>query len=59
MANYFLMNNFRLTSGPIVCEFEKKWPELLGLKYFLFVNSDSPANFMIMAGMREIYTKAK
>ena len=38
----------RLTNGPKVEEFEKKWSEWLGVKHSVFVNSGSSANYMTM-----------
>ena len=38
----------RLTNGPKVEEFEKKWSEWLGVKHSVFVNSGSSANYATM-----------
>lgn len=51
----FLEHTNRFTNGPKVREFEKVWSEWLGVKHSVFVHSGSAANFMTMAGIREIY----
>lgn len=51
----FLKKTDRFTQGPKVCEFEQAWSEWLGVKYSLFVNSGSSANFITMAVLRELY----
>ena len=51
----FLQTTGRFTNGPKVREFEEAWSEWLGVKYSLFVNSGSSANFMSLAGIRERY----
>ena len=38
----------RLTNGPKVEEFEKKWSDWLGVKHSVFVNSGTSANYMTM-----------
>jgi len=38
----------RLTNGPKIEEFEKKWSEWLGVKHSVFVNSGSSANYATM-----------
>ena len=38
-----------LTQSRYVKEFEKKWSKWLGVKYTVFVNSGSSANFLTMA----------
>ena len=37
-----------LTQSKKVLEFEKKWSKWLGIKYSVFVNSGSSANFISM-----------
>tara|TARA_Y100001958_G_C21176599_1_gene507277 strand:- start:84 stop:1271 length:1188 start_codon:yes stop_codon:yes gene_type:complete len=48
----FLKKNPRLTAGKEVKEFEKKWSKWLGVKYSVFVNSGSSANYLTMAALR-------
>ncbi len=42
----------KLTSGPKVLEFEKKWSEWLGVKYSIFVNSGSSSNLLAIAWLK-------
>lgn len=51
----FLQNSDRFTNGPKVREFEEAWSKWLGVKYSVFVNSGSSANYMTLAGIREQY----
>lgn len=51
----FLKKTDRFTNGTKVREFEKQWSQWLGVKYSVFVNSGSSANFMTMAGIAELY----
>lgn len=51
----FLQNNDIFTQNKNVVEFEKKWSEWLGVKYGLFVNSGSSANYITMAILKEFY----
>lgn len=39
----------KLTSGPLVREFEKAWSDWLGVRYSVFVNSGSMANLLTLA----------
>lgn len=55
----FLKHTDRFTNGPKVREFEEAWSGWLGVKHSLFVHSGSSANFMTMAGIREIYGKGE
>jgi CDP-4-dehydro-6-deoxyglucose reductase, E1 len=43
----------RLTNGPRVAEFEKRWSEWLGVKYSVFVNSGSSANLLSMVVLKQ------
>jgi CDP-4-dehydro-6-deoxyglucose reductase, E1 len=43
----------RLTNGPKVLDFEKKWSDWLGVKYSVFVNSGSSANLLSMTLLRQ------
>jgi CDP-6-deoxy-D-xylo-4-hexulose-3-dehydrase len=51
----FLQTSDRFTNGPKVREFEKAWSDWLGVKYSVFVNSGSSANFITMGTVRELY----
>lgn len=51
----FLQNTDRFTNGPQVRRFEKAWSEWLGVKYSVFVNSGSSANYITMAALSEIF----
>lgn len=51
----FIKNSDRFTNGSKVKEFEKAWSEWLGVKYTVFVNSGSSANFISMAVLRDLY----
>ena len=51
----FLKTNNILTQNKKVIEFEKKWSKWLGVKYSVFVNSGSSANFITLAIIKEIY----
>lgn len=51
----FLQTSDRFTNGPKVQDFEAEWSKWLGVKYSLFVNSGSSANYMTLAGIRELY----
>lgn len=51
----FLQTSDRFTNGPKVREFEQAWSKWLGVKYSLFVNSGSSANFMTLAGIKECF----
>ena len=46
LASNFLKKNNILTQSKNVKLFEKKWSEWLGVKYSIFVNSGSSANFL-------------
>lgn len=51
----FLRTSNRFTNGPKVQEFEQAWSDWLGVKYTVFVNSGSSANFITMAVLRDLY----
>lgn len=51
----FLQKNNIFTQSKNVVEFEKQWSEWLGVKYSVFVNSGSSANFITMAILKELY----
>jgi len=46
-----------LTQSKNVMEFEKKWSKWLGIKYSVFVNSGSSANFITMSIIKILYGK--
>ncbi len=50
----FLKNTDRFTNGPQVRRFEESWSKWLGVKYSIFVNSGSSANYITMAALSEI-----
>ncbi len=51
----FLKKKPILTQSRKVEEFEKNWSKWLGVKYSIFVNSGSSANFLTMKCIRELY----
>jgi CDP-6-deoxy-D-xylo-4-hexulose-3-dehydrase len=51
----FLLTNNKLTNGPKVREFEKKWSEWLGVKHSLYVSSGSTANTLLISAVKEYY----
>ena len=51
----FLKSTCYFTNGPMVRAFEDAWSDWEGVKYSLFVNSGSSANFMTMAGIAHLY----
>ncbi len=51
--------NLILTQSKKVLEFEKKWSRWLGVKYSVFVNSGSSANFISMLILKSLSTKKK
>ena len=53
----FKESNLVLTQSKKVKEFEKKWSKWLGVKYTVFVNSGSSANFLTMAALKLLYKK--
>ena len=51
--------NIILTQSTQVKEFEQKWSKWLGVKYTVFVNSGSSANFLTMAALKLLYGKGE
>lgn len=51
----FLDNNNIFTQNKNIMEFEKEWSEWLGVKYSIFVNSGSSANYITMSAIAELY----
>ncbi len=45
----------KLTNGPKVFEFEKKWSEWLGVKYSLMLNSGASANELTLLALKHLY----
>jgi CDP-6-deoxy-D-xylo-4-hexulose-3-dehydrase len=45
----------KLTNGPKVLEFEKKWSEWLGVKYSLMLNSGASANELTLLALKYMY----
>ena len=54
---YFLKQNPILTQSKKVETFEKNWSKWLGVRYSVFVNSGSSANFLTIAVLKEILKK--
>ena len=50
-----LKKNAVLTQSVRVKEFENKWSKWLGVKYSVFVNSGSSANYLTMLALKIIY----
>ena len=48
-----------LTQSENVRKFENKWSKWLGIKYSIFVNSGSSANFLTMAALKILYGKGE
>ena len=51
--------NLMLTQSKKVLEFEKKWSKWLGVKYSVFVNSGSSANFISMLILKSLSPKKR
>jgi CDP-6-deoxy-D-xylo-4-hexulose-3-dehydrase len=51
LAANFIRKNDIFTQSKKVKEFEKKWSNWLGVKYSIFVNSGSSANFLTFAAL--------
>jgi CDP-6-deoxy-D-xylo-4-hexulose-3-dehydrase len=57
-AAKFLLNNPKtLTQGVMVRKFEEQWSRWLGVKYSVFVNSGSSANFLTFACLKTLNKK--
>ena len=59
VAANFLMKNNIFTQSKKVKEFEKLWSKWLGVKYSVFVNSGSSANFLTMLAIKYLYGTGK
>lgn len=44
----------QLTKGPITKEFEKRWAELIGTKYSVYVNSGSSAILLTLSALKQM-----
>ena len=55
----FKQKNLILTQSKYVREFEKAWSKWLGVKYTVFVNSGSSANFLTMSVLKLLYGKGE
>jgi CDP-6-deoxy-D-xylo-4-hexulose-3-dehydrase len=55
VIDYLKQEDPRLTQGDNVEEFEKEWSSWLGVRFSVFVNSGSSANFLTMAAFRETF----
>jgi CDP-6-deoxy-D-xylo-4-hexulose-3-dehydrase len=54
-AANFIKKNVVFTQSKKVIEFEKKWSKWLGVKYSIFVNSGSSANYLTMLTIKILY----
>jgi CDP-6-deoxy-D-xylo-4-hexulose-3-dehydrase len=57
-AANFIKNNVIFTQSKKVIEFEKKWAKWLGVKYSVFVNSGSSANFLSLKALKIYQNKS-
>jgi CDP-6-deoxy-D-xylo-4-hexulose-3-dehydrase len=55
VAANFLLKNTIFTQSKKVREFESKWSKWLGVKYSVFVNSGSSANYLTMLAIKYLY----
>ncbi len=55
----FLKKEPKLTQGKMVYNFEKKWSKWLGVKYSVFVNSGSSANFLTILCSKILFGKGE
>ena len=55
----FRKKNTILTQSKFVMRFEKEWSKWLGVKYSIFVNSGSSANFLTMNVLKIMYGKGE
>jgi CDP-6-deoxy-D-xylo-4-hexulose-3-dehydrase len=56
-AKFLLSNPKTLTQGVMVRKFEEQWSRWLGVKYSVFVNSGSSANFLTFACLKILNKK--
>ena len=55
----FILNNDIFTQSNKVKQFEKLWSEWLGVKYSIFVNSGSSANYLTLVAIKILYGKGE
>ena len=55
IASNFIKNSKFFTASKKVKEFENKWSKWLGVKYSIFVNSGSSANFLTLLAVKILY----
>ena len=55
VKSFLNKENIILTQSKKVLEFERKWSKWLGVKYSVFVNSGSSANYLTMLSLKIIY----
>ena len=55
VAANFIRNSEIFTASSKVREFENRWSKWLGVKYSIFVNSGSSANFLTFLAIKLIY----
>ena len=54
VSDFLKINNI-LTQSKKVSEFEKKWSKWLGVKYSVFLNSGSSANYLSLLALKLLY----
>ena len=59
VASNFILKNNIFTQSNKVKEFETKWSKWLGVKYSVFVNSGSSANYLTMLAIKYLYGTGK
>lgn len=55
LIEYLKGDDPRLTQGGNVKKFEEEWSKWLGVKYSIFVNSGSSANYLTIAALKYLY----
>ena len=55
----FILNSDIFTASSKVKQFEKLWSKWLGVKYSVFVNSGSSANYLTLAAIKILYGKGE
>ena len=58
LSKFILKSDF-FTASRKVKEFEKLWSKWLGVKYSVFVNSGSSANYLTFAAIKILYGKGE
>lgn len=54
LIRYLQADDPRLTHGPLVVEFERRWAEWVGVKHSVMVNSGSSANDLTLLSMKHL-----